>query len=248
MKILVAVKRVIASSVKAHVKSDQSGVVTESVKMAMNDFDEVAVEEAVRLKEAGSADEVVAVSIGTGKSKDVIQHALALGADRGILVETDEETEPLAVANALRALVEREGVDLVLMGKQAIDNDASQAPQMLAGLLNWSQAAFVSRLTCEGHSMTAVREVDQGLQFLAFNLPAVISVDLRLNTPRYANMPSIMKAKRKPIETILAKELGIDFTPRLQTIKVTEPDGRDKATMIHSVDDLLLKLEEEGVL
>ncbi|WP_119342860.1 electron transfer flavoprotein subunit beta/FixA family protein [Facilibium subflavum] len=248
MKVLVAVKRVIASSVKVSVKTDQTGVVSESVKMAMNDFDEVAVEQAIRLKEASIADEVIIVSIGPAKAKDIIQHGLSLGADRGILIQTDAETEPLAVAKALKKIVEQESIDLVLMGKQAIDNDASQAPQMLAGLLNWPQATFVSSFNLEGNHINATREVDQGLQYLSFNLPAVISVDLRLNTPRYANMPSIMKAKRKPLDVVLDTDLGVDFTPKLQTLKVTEPPSRGKGQMLDNVEDLLHKLSQKGVL
>ena len=248
MKALVAVKRVIASSVKANVRPDQSGVITENVKMAMNDFDEVAVEQAIRLKEAGQLDEVIVVSMGGQKSQDVIRHALALGADKGILVKTDQETEPLAVAKGLKALVDQHSPDLVLMGKQAIDNDASQAPAMLAGLLGWPQATSISDFKLENKTARVTREVDQGLQYLSFDLPAVVSVDLRLNTPRYANMPAIMKAKRKKLETLTPEDVGVDFTPQLETIKVVEPPRRGKGEMVPDAQTLVDKLKEKGVI
>lgn len=248
MKALVAVKRVIASSVKANVKSDESGVITQNVKMAMNDFDEVAVEQAIRLKEAGIVSEVIVLSIGTGKSQEVIRHGLALGADRGILVKTDQETEPLAVAHTLKHYVNEEEPSIVLTGKQAIDNDASQMPAMLAGMLGWSQATSISGLEIEDKKARVTREIDQGLQYLSFDLPAVISVDLRLNTPRYANMPAIMKAKRKPLKTIDAQQLGIDFTPQLKTLKVTEPPSRGQGVMVNNAEELVDKLVKEGAI
>ena len=246
MKVLVAVKRVVDFNVKIRIKSDGSGVETNNVKMSMNPFDEIAVEEAVRLGESGMADEVVCASIGPAKSSETLRAALAVGADRGIHVLTDADIEPLAVAKLLKAIVDSEDPRLVILGKQAIDNDCNQTPQILAALLGWSQGTFVSTLAFEGDRILATRELDGGLEKLSLLLPAVVSVDLRLNEPRYASLPNIMKAKKKPIEETTPDELGVDASPRLTTIKVTEPPARQAGIMVESAAQLVDKLRNEA--
>jgi len=246
MKILVPVKRVIDYNVKVRVKADGSGVETANVKMSMNPFDEIAVEAAVRLQEAGVASEVVVVSIGTAQSQETIRAALAMGADRGVLVETDVAPEPLAVARLLAELVGREQPGLVILGKQAIDDDANQTGQMLAALLDWPQGTFISGLDVADGEATVVREIDGGLETLALTLPAVLSVDLRLNEPRYAKLPNIMKAKKKPLETVTPEALGVDVTPRLETLKVSEPPKRSGGVLVNSVDELVDRLRNEA--
>ena len=242
MKVLVAVKRVVDYNVNIRVKADGSGVETANVKMSMNPFDEIAVEQAIRLKEAGSVEEIIAVSIGPSKSQETIRTALAMGADRGILVETDVATEPLAVAKLLKAVVEKEQPGLVLLGKQAIDDDCNQTGQMLAALLNWPQGTFVSKMVLDSDGVNVTREVDGGLEKVGLKLPAVLTVDLRLNEPRYASLPNIMKAKKKPLDTLKPDELGVDVTPRLQTLKVTEPPQRQAGVKVASVAELVNKL------
>ena len=246
MKVLVAVKRVIDFNVKIRVKSDNSGVETANVKMSMNPFDEIAVEEAIRLKEAGIATELVAVSMGTAQSSETIRTALAMGADRGILVETDAELQPLAVAKLLKAIVEKETPGMVIVGKQAIDDDANQTGQMLAALLGWPQGTFASKLEPGDGKATLVREVDDGLQTITVNLPAVISTDLRLNEPRYASLPNIMKAKKKPIDVISPDDLGVDVSPRIETIKVVEPPKREAGEIVADAAALVDKLRNEA--
>ncbi len=246
MKLLVAVKRVVDYNVKVRVKADQSAVETNGVKMSMNPFDEIAVEEAVRLKEKGIATEVIAVSLGVPQCQDTIRTALAMGADRGILVETDAPLEPLAVAKMLKALVEKENVDLVVMGKQAIDDDMNATGQMLAALLGWPQGTFASKVEIEGGVATVTREVDGGLETVALTLPAVVTADLRLNEPRYASLPNIMKARKKPIETIKPADLGVDPAPRLTTIKVAEPPPRKAGVKVADVAALVEKLRNEA--
>jgi electron transfer flavoprotein beta subunit len=246
MKVLVCVKRVVDYNVKIRVKADKSGVETANVKMSMNPFDEIAVEEAVRLKEAGAATEIVAISMGPPQAQETLRTALAIGADRGILVETDQELQPLAVAKLLKATVEKEQPALVILGKQAIDDDSNQTPQMLAGLLGWPQATFASKVTINNGAASVVREVDGGLETVELKLPAVVSVDLRLNTPRYASLPNIMKAKKKPIETIKAAAAGIDVAPRLKTLKVDEPPKRQGGVKVASVVELVQKLRNEA--
>ncbi|MBL6930181.1 MAG: electron transfer flavoprotein subunit beta/FixA family protein [Rhodospirillales bacterium] len=246
MKVLIAVKRVIDFNVKIRVKSDNSGIKTANVKMSMNPFDEIAVEEAIRLKEAGTADELVAVSIGTAQSSETIRTALAMGADRGILVETDAELQPLAVAKLLKAIVDKENPGMVVVGKQAIDDDANQTGQMLAALLGWPQGTFASKLEPADGVATLVREVDDGLQTIQVKLPAVISTDLRLNEPRYASLPNIMKAKKKPIDTTTPDELGVDVTPRLETINVVEPPVREAGEIVADAAQLIDKLKNEA--
>ncbi|WP_455373999.1 electron transfer flavoprotein subunit beta/FixA family protein [Limibacillus halophilus] len=246
MKVLVPVKRVIDYNVKVRVKADQSGVELANVKMAMNPFDEIAVEQAIRLKEAGQAEEIVVVSIGPQQAQETIRTGLAMGADRGILVQTDELVEPLAVAKMLKALVEKEGPGLVLCGKQAIDDDANQTGQMLAALLGWAQGTFASKLEIGGDAAKVTREVDGGLETLEVKLPAVISVDLRLNEPRYASLPNIMKAKKKPIDSTTPADLGVDPAPRLKTLKVTEPPKRAGGVKVGSVAELVDKLKNEA--
>ena len=246
MKLLVAVKRVVDFNVKVRVKADQSAVETSGVKMSMNPFDEIAVEEAVRLKEKGIAKEVVAVSMGVAQCQDTIRTALAMGADRGILVETDALLEPLAVAKMLKALVEKEGIDLVVMGKQAIDDDMNATGQMLAALLGWPQGTFASKVEISGGVANVTREVDGGLETVALTLPAVITADLRLNEPRYASLPNIMKARKKPIETIKPADLGVDPAPRLTTIKVAEPPPRKAGVKVADVAALVDKLRNEA--
>ena len=246
MKVLVAVKRVVDYNVKIRVKSDQTGVETANVKMSMNPFDEIAVEEAVRMKEAGTAKEVIAVSMGPSQSQETIRTALAMGADRGIMLETDDELQPLAVAKLMRAIVDKENPDLVIVGKQAIDDDSNQTGQMLSALLGWAQGTFASELNFNGETVNCTREVDGGLETLALKMPAVITTDLRLNEPRYASLPNIMKAKKKPIETITPDDLGVDTAPRLTTLKVTEPAGREAGVIVESVAELVEKLKNEA--
>jgi electron transfer flavoprotein beta subunit len=246
MKVLVAVKRVIDYNVKIRVKADNSGVETANVKMSMNPFDEIAVEEAIRLKEGGTATEVVAVSIGATQSQETIRTALAMGADRGILVQSDADLQPLAVAKVLKALVEKEQPDLVIVGKQAIDDDSNQTGQMLAALLGWPQGAFASRIAMGDGSAQVVREIDGGLETVEVKLPAVMTADLRLNTPRYASLPNIMKAKKKPIETVKLDDLGVDTAPRLKIIKVHEPPQREAGIKVGSIAELVDKLRNEA--
>jgi electron transfer flavoprotein beta subunit len=243
---MVPVKRVIDYNVKIRVKSDESGVETANVKMSMNPFDEIAVEEAIRLQEAGTAQEIVAVSIGPQQCQETIRTALAMGADRGILVLTDDEVEPLAVAKILQALVEKESPDLVVLGKQAIDDDSNQTGQMLAALLGWSQATFASKLAISDGSAEVTREVDGGLETVRVAMPAVVTTDLRLNEPRYASLPNIMKAKKKPIDETSPAELGVETAPRLQVLKVTEPAKREAGVIVADVAELVDKLKNEA--
>lgn len=246
MKILVPVKRVVDYNVKVRVKPDNSGVELTNVKMSMNPFDEIAIEEAIKLKEAGTAKEVVVVSIGPAKSEDVIRTGLAVGADRGILVKTDQPVEPLGVAKILKQLVEAESPNLVIMGKQAIDDDCNQTGQMLAALLDWPQATFASEVKIQGDKAEVTREVDGGLMTISVNLPAIITTDLRLNEPRYAKLPDIMKAKSKPMDTKTPEDLGVDINPRLQTLKVEEPPKRKGGAKVSSVEELVDKLKNEA--
>jgi electron transfer flavoprotein beta subunit len=246
MKVLVAIKRVIDFNVKVRVRPDGTGVETANVKMSMNPFDEIAVEEAVRLKEKGVATEVVAVSCGSPQAQETLRTALALGADRAVLVETDAELQPLAVAKLLRALVDREQPRLVILGKQAIDDDANQTGQMLAALLDWPQATFASKLDLAGDGATVKREVDGGLETVEVTLPAVVTTDLRLNEPRYATLPNIMKAKKKPLAVVKPDELGVDVTPRLRTLKVVEPPKRTGGGRVSDVRELVAKLRNEA--
>ena len=249
MKILVPVKRVVDFNVKIRVKPDGSGVELANIKMSMNPFDEIAVEEAIRQKEAGKANEIVAVSIGPAQASETIRTALAMGADRGILVKTDTTVEPLAVAKILKGIVEAEQPGLVIMGKQAIDDDCNQTGQMLAALLNWSQGTFASKLVLDGDSVTVTREVDGGLQTVKLKAPAIVTTDLRLNEPRYASLPNIMKAKKKPIEEKTPESYGVDVKPRLQVVKTSDPPGRKSGVKVGSVAELVGKLKDEaGVL
>ena len=243
MKILVPVKRVVDPNVKVRVKADGSGVDLTSVKMSMNPFDEIAVEEAVRLKEAGKAAEVVVVSAGIAAAQDTLRTALAMGADRAILVDADADVQPLAVAKILKALVDKEQPKLVIAGKQAIDDDSNQTGQMLAALLGWPQATFISKLVPGADDITITREIDGGLEQLAVRLPAVVTVDLRLNEPRYATLPNIMKAKKKPLETVKPADLGVDVTPRLTVLKVVEPPTRSAGVIVSDVAQLVDKLK-----
>jgi len=246
MKLLVAVKRVIDYNVKVRVKADETGVETANVKMSMNPFDEIAVEEAVRLLEAGTATEVVAVSMGVQQCQETIRTALAMGCDRGIHVKTDDELQPLAVAKLLAKIVEKESPDVVILGKQAIDDDSNQTGQMLAGLLGWSQGTFASKIELADGGANVTREVDGGLETLAIKLPAIITTDLRLNEPRYASLPNIMKAKKKPIDEMSPDDLGVDVAPRLTTLKVTEPAKREGGVKVESVAELVDKLKNEA--
>ena len=246
MRVVVAVKRVIDFNVKVRVKSDGSGVETANVKMSMNPFDEIAVEEAVRLKEKGIATEVVAVSCGPTSAQETLRTALALGADRAILVETSDELQPLAVAKLLRAVVDKEQPRLAILGKQAIDDDSNQTGQMLAALLDWPQATFASKVDIAGDGVTVKREVDGGLETLELKLPAVVTTDLRLNEPRYATLPNIMKAKKKPLETLTPAALGVDVAPRLKTLKVVEPPKRKGGGRVADVKELVAKLRNEA--
>lgn len=248
MKVLVPVKRVLDFNVKVRVKSDESGVDLANVKMSMNPFDEISVEQAVRLQEAGTATETIAVSIGPDKAAETIRTSLAMGIDRGIHVNTDAEVEPLAVAKILKAIVEEEKPDLVILGKQAIDDDSNQTGQMLAALLGWPQATFANSMEKDGDSLTVGREVDGGIQTIKVTLPAVITVDLRLNEPRYASLPNIMKAKRKPIDAKTTDDYGVDITPRLTTVKVAEPAGRTAGVKVADAAELVAKLKSEGVI
>ena len=246
MKLLVPVKRVVDYNVKVRVKSDQTGVELAGVKMAMNPFDEIAIEEAVRLKEKGLATEIVAISIGVAACQETLRTALAMGADRGILVETEVLPEPLAVAKMLRAIAEREQPKLIILGKQAIDDDMNATGQMLAALLGWPQGTFASKLVIEGETATVTREVDGGLETVALSLPAIVTADLRLNEPRYASLPNIMKARKKPIETMKPADLGVDPAPRLTTLKVVEPAKRVAGKKVGSVTELVDKLRNEA--
>ena len=246
MKVLVPVKRVIDANIKVRVKSDQSGVELNNVKMAMNPFCEIAVEEAIRLKEAGAAEEIVLVTAGIRQSQETLRSGLAMGADRGILIETDEALEPLAVAKLLKVVVEREEPGLVLLGKQAIDGDNNQTGQMLAGLLNWSIGSFVSKLETGDGSISVVREVDGGLEKVRLKSPAIVTVDLRLNEPRYASLPNIMKAKKKPIDMFTPEDLGVGVAPRVTVLKVVEPPARDAGVKVSSAAELVEKLRQEA--
>jgi electron transfer flavoprotein beta subunit len=249
MKVLVPVKRVIDYNVKPRVKADQTGVDLANVKMSMNPFCEIAVEEAVRLKEKGSATEIVVVSIGPAQAQETLRTALAMGADRGILILTDETVEPLAVAKLLKAVAGEENPDLIILGKQAIDDDSNQTGQMLAALLDWPQGTFASKVETANGKLNVTREVDGGLQTVSITLPAVVTTDLRLNEPRYASLPNIMKAKKKPIDTKAPGDLGVDIAPRLTVLKVTEPPKREAGIKVESVAQLVDKLKNEaGVL
>lgn len=246
MKILVPVKRVIDYNVKVRVKADQTGVELANVKMAMNPFDEIAVEQALRIKEAGGAEEVILVSVGPTQSQETIRTGLAMGADRGIYIEAEQEVEPLAVAKLLKSVVDKESPALVICGKQAIDDDCNQTGQMLSALLGWSQATFASDVEINGDFVNIIREVDGGLEHVKVSMPAVITVDLRLNEPRYASLPNIMKAKKKPIDHLSAIDLGIDTTPRLTIVKVEEPEARQAGIRVASVAELVDKLKNEA--
>ncbi|WP_353200901.1 electron transfer flavoprotein subunit beta/FixA family protein [Sandarakinorhabdus sp.] len=248
MKLLVPVKRVVDYNVKVRVKSDQTGVELANVKMSMNPFDEIAVEEAIRLKEKGIATEVVVVSVGVQQCTETLRTALAMGADRGILVLTDVPTESLAVAKILAGIVAEEQPGLIILGKQAIDDDANQTGQMLAGLLGWAQGTFASKLDPQGDTVNVTREIDGGLETVALKLPAVVTTDLRLNEPRYASLPNIMKAKSKPVATKSPADYGVDMTPRLTITKVTEPAKRLAGIKVKSVDELVAKLKEMGAV
>jgi len=246
MKVLVAVKRVVDYNVKIRVKSDNTGVETSNVKMSMNPFDEIAVEEAVRMKEAGTADEIIAVSLGAQSCQETIRTALAMGADRGILVLSDDDLQPLAVAKLIKAVADKENPDLIIVGKQAIDDDSNQTGQMVSALLGWSQGTFASELKFDGDNVNCTREVDGGLETITLKMPAVISTDLRLNEPRYASLPNIMKAKKKTIDTMTPEDLGVDVTPRLNVISVNEPPSRAAGVMVETVAELVDKLKNEA--
>ncbi len=246
MKVLVSVKRVIDANVKVRVKADRTGVETANVKQSMNPFDEIAVEEAIRLAEAGKAEEIVVVSAGPERCSETIRTALAMGADRGIHVECDDALEPLAVAKILKAIVDRESPDIVIAGKQAIDDDCNQTGQMLAGLLGWPQGTFVSKLEIGDGEAQVTREVDGGLETLALDLPCVVTTDLRLNEPRYASLPNIMRAKKKPIDAVTPEELGVDITPRLTTLKIEEPTKREAGVKLESAAELVDRLANEA--
>ena len=246
MKVLVPVKRVVDYNVKVRVKSDSSGVDIANVKMSMNPFDEIAVEEAMRLKEGGKATEVIAVSCGVTQCQETLRTAMAIGADRAILVETDVDLQPLAVAKLLKAVAEKEQPQLIILGKQAIDDDCNQTGQMLAALLGWPQATFASKVTVDGDKATVTREVDGGLETISLTLPAIVTTDLRLNEPRYVTLPNIMKAKKKTLDVIQPDALGVDVTPRLKTLKVSEPAKRSTGTMVPDVATLVAKLKNEA--
>jgi electron transfer flavoprotein beta subunit len=246
MKILVAVKRVIDYNVQVRVKEDGTGVVTDNVKMSTNPPDDNAIEEAVKIKESGKATEVVAVTVGEEKAQETVRKALAVGADRGILVKVEGTIEPLAVSKLLQKIVEKEKPDLVFMGKQAIDDDCNQTGQMLSALLNWPQATFASKIEVKDKSLEIVREIDEGLETIEINIPAIVTCDLRLNEPRYASLPNIMKAKSKPLEVIPASDLGIDISPRLETLKVSLPATREAGVIVETVDELIDKLKNEA--
>jgi len=246
MKILVPVKRVIDYNVKVRVKSDNSGVETANVKMSMNPFDEIAIEEAVRLKEAGKADEIIVVSIGPSQAQETLRTAMAIGADSGILIQTDDLVEPLTVAKLLKAVVDEQKPDLVIMGKQAIDDDSNQTGQMLAALLGWAQATFAGKVELDGDSAKVTRELDGGLETLSVKMPCIITTDLRLNEPRYASLPNIMKAKKKPMETKSPSDYGVDIVARTETLKVEEPPKRQGGITVPDVDTLIDKLKNEA--
>ena len=246
MKILVAVKRVIDYNVQVRVKEDGTGVVTDNVKMSSNPPDDNAIEEAVKIKEAGKATEIIAITVGEEKSQETIRKALAVGADRGILIKTEGIVEPLAVAKALQKIVEKEKPDLVFMGKQAIDDDCNQTGQMLSALLNWPQATFASKIEIKDKTLEVTREIDEGLETIEVNLPAIVTCDLRLNEPRYASLPNIMKSKKKPLEILTAADLGVDTTPRVEQIKVEEPPKRKAGIKVASVAELVSKLKNEA--
>jgi len=246
MKILVAVKRVIDYNVQVRVKEDGTGVVTDNVKMSSNPPDDNAIEEAVKIKEAGKATEIIAITVGAEKSQETVRKALAVGADRGILIKTEGIVEPLAVAKALQKIVEKEKPDLVFMGKQAIDDDCNQTGQMLSALLNWPQATFASKIEIKDKTLEVTREIDEGLETIEVNLPAIVTCDLRLNEPRYASLPNIMKSKKKPLEILTAVDLGVDTTPRVQQIKVEEPPKRKAGIKVASVAELVNKLKNEA--
>lgn len=251
MKILVPIKRVVDYNVKIRVKSDQSGVELANVKMSVNPFDEIAVEEAVRLKEAGKATEIIAVTIGPEKAQEQLRTAMAIGADRGVLIKTDDPidlggAEPLAVAKALKAIVEKESPDMVIMGKQSIDDDSNQTGQMLAALLGWAQGTFASKLDISDGNVKVTREVDGGLETIEIKTPAIVTTDLRLNEPRYAKLPDIMKAKKKQLDIMEPSDIGVDFSPRLSVIKVAEPPVRQGGIKVASVDELVDKLKNEA--
>ncbi|HCN70328.1 MAG: electron transporter RnfB [Pusillimonas sp.] len=246
MKVLVPVKRVVDYNVKVRVKSDESGVDIANVKMSMNPFDEIAVEEATRLKEQGAATEVIAVSCGVQQCQETLRTAMAIGADRSVLVQTDAELQPLSVAKLLKAVVEKEEPQLVILGKQAIDDDANQTGQMLAALLNWPQATFASKVEVSGETAKVTREIDGGLETISLKLPAIVTTDLRLNEPRYVTLPNIMKAKKKTIDTFTPEDLGVDVAPRLKTLKVTEPPVRSAGVVVDDVPALVDKLKNEA--
>ena len=246
MKILVAVKRVIDYNVQVRVKEDGTGVVTDNVKMSSNPPDDNAIEEAVKIKEAGKATEIIAITVGEEKSQETVRKALAVGADRGILIKTEGTVEPLAVAKALQKIVEKEKPDLVFMGKQAIDDDCNQTGQMLSALLNWPQATFASKIEIKDKTLEVTREIDEGLETIEVNLPAIVTCDLRLNEPRYASLPNIMKSKKKPLEILTAADLGVDTTPRVEQIKVEEPPKRKAGIKVASVAELVSKLKNEA--
>ena len=246
MKVLVPVKRVIDYNVKIRVKADETGVETSNVKMSMNPFDEISVEEAVRMKEAGTADEIIIVSVGPQQAQETIRTALAMGADRGVLIATDEVVEPLAVAKILKAIVEKESPNIVLAGKQAIDDDSSQVGQLLAAMLGWSQATNASEIKLGDDVSEVTREVDGGLETIKVKMPTLVTVDLRLNEPRYASLPNIMKAKKKPIENLTPEDLGVDVMPRLRVLKVVEPQKRDGGEIVETIDELVDKLKNEA--
>ncbi|WP_421927376.1 electron transfer flavoprotein subunit beta/FixA family protein [Neoaquamicrobium sediminum] len=248
MKVLVPVKRVVDYNVKIRVKSDGSGVELANVKMSMNPFDEIAVEEAIRLKEAGKVEEIVVVSIGPAQAQETIRTALAMGADRGILVKIDDTTEPLTVAKLLKGIVDEEKPELVILGKQAIDDDANQTGQMLAALLGWSQGTFASKVEIDGGKARVTREVDGGLQTVELSMPAIVTTDLRLNQPRYASLPNIMKAKKKPLDEKSAADYGVDASPRLKVLKTEEPGGRKAGVKVKDVAELVSSLKSAGVL
>jgi len=247
MKVIVPVKRVVDYNVKVRVKSDGSGVDIANVKMSMNPFDEIAVEEAIRIRESGKAEEIIAVSVGPAKAAETLRTALAMGADRAILVETDAEVEPLAVAKILKAIVEAEAPGLCILGKQAIDDDSNQTGQMLAALLGRPQGTFASKVEIDGDSVSVTREVDGGLETVKLAMPAIVTTDLRLNEPRYASLPNIMKAKKKPLDTKSPADYGVDVAPRIKTLKVTEPPVRSAGIKVPDVDTLVAKLKDMGV-
>ena len=246
MKILVPVKRVVDYNVKVRAKADESGPDLSNAKMAINPFCEIAIEEAVRLKESGDAEEVVAVSVGDSASQEQLRTCLALGADRAILIETNESPEPLGVAKALKAIVEKESPEIIILGKQAIDGDSNQTGQMLAALLGYAQGTFASEVAIQDNKVEVTREIDGGLQTVSLNLPAIITTDLRLNEPRYASLPNIMKAKKKPMDTITTDSLGVDTKPRLSTVRVAEPPGREAGIKVEDINQLIDKLRNEA--